>query len=65
MPTVPFMCVLEHNNVLGGAHCIAVVVDHIGGEVDNVERIDPAVTQLEIIHDRLGGDVGVYGIGVS
>ena len=58
------MGVLEHIDVPREAHYITLVGDHLGGDFDNVESVDTSVTQLEIIHGRLGGDVGIYGIGV-
>ena len=41
-----------------------MVSEHLGGEVDNIERVDTAVTQLDMIHRRLGGDIIVDCLGV-
>ena len=37
---------------------------NFGGAFENVERVKPNATQFEMIRERLGGDVGVCGIGV-
>ena len=36
----------------------------IGGDLDNVDRMDTSSTKLEIIHGRLGGDVRIDSLGV-
>ena len=54
----------DYIDVLGDTQCITVVGEHLRGEVDNVKRVDPAATKLEIIYERLGGDVGADGLGV-
>ena len=41
-----------------------MVGEHIGGEADNVDRMETELTQLEMTHELLGGGVGVDGIGV-
>ena len=51
--------------LVGDARCIIIVGEHLGGEVDKVERVDTAATQLEMIHGRLGGDIGMDGIGMT
>ena len=61
---VLFLDVFEHIDVLGDTRCITVVGEHLGGEVDKVERVESTATQLEMIRERLGGDVGVDDIGV-
>ena len=38
--------------------------EHLGGEVDNIEHVDTAVTQLDMIHMHLGGNIILYGLGV-
>ena len=58
-----FMSVLGHIDVLIDARCITVV-EHLGGEVCNVDHVDPAATQLEMIHYYLGGYSVIYGLGM-
>ena len=53
-----------HIDVTRDARCITVVGEHLGGEVDKVKRVESTATQLEMIRERLGGDVGVDDIGV-
>ena len=60
-----FLGVIKHIDVPGDARCITIVGENLGGNFDNVESVDTSVTQLEIIHGRLGGDVSIDGLGVS
>ena len=59
-----FTGVLEYIDVSIEEHCITMVGEHLGGEVDNIERVDTTVTQLDMIHRHLGGDIRVDGLGV-
>ena len=59
-----FLGVIKHIDVPGDARCITIVGENIGGNFDNVESVDTSVTQLEIIHGRLGDDIGIDGISV-
>ena len=52
-----FLSVLVHIDVSGYARCITIVGEHLGGEVNNAERVDTATTQFEMIHGSLGGGV--------
>ena len=57
-----FMGFLDHIDVFGDVFCVTVVGDHLRDAVNNIEHMETSATQLEIIHDCLGGDVGVDGI---
>ena len=63
-PFCLFMGLLEHIYVLRDACCITVVGENLGGDINNVERMETAVMKLDMIHERLGGDAGVDGIGM-
>ena len=63
-PLYLFLIFLEHIDVPRDARCITLVGEHLGGYLDNVERMDTSSTKLEMIHGRLGGDVGIDGLGV-
>ena len=59
------MGVINHIDLIGDAHCITVVGENIRREVDNIERVETAKTQLEMIHERLGGEVSVNVLGIT
>ena len=59
-----FLGILDSIDILRDTFCITVVVEHLGGEINNIKRVETASTQLGIIHELLGGDVGVDGIGI-
>ena len=63
-PLFLFLGFLKHIDVLGGARCTTIVGQHLRDEVDNIERMETYETQLEMIHERLGGDVGVDGLSM-
>ena len=44
--------------------CINIVGEHLGDDINNVERVDTVATHLEMIDGRLGGDFGVDDFGV-
>ena len=60
-----FLGVLEHVDVLGDALCVNIIRENIGGEVDYVERLEAYAMQLEVVHERLGGNVGIYVLVVT
>ena len=64
LPLYLFMGVLEHIDVPGNTRFITIVGEHLRGEVNRVVCVDTATTQLEMIHGRLGGDIGIDGISV-
>ena len=59
-----FMGFLDHIDVFGDVFCVTVVGDHLRDAVNNIEHMETSATQLEMIHDCLGGDVGVDGLSM-
>ena len=56
--------VLKHFGVLGNARGINIIGDYFGGEINDVESMEASAMQLEGVHERIGCDSGVYGLGV-
>ena len=59
------MGVLENVDVLGNARCTTIIGDNLGDKINNVTRLDTYSTQLEAAHNRLGGNVDIYGLVVT
>ena len=56
---------LDHVNVIGDARCVSIIGEHIGGGVNAVDNMEASAKHLEVVHERLGGDVRIYGLGMT
>ena len=58
-----FLGVLKHVGVLGNSCGINIIGDHFGGDINNVESMEASAMQLEGVHESLGFEYDVYGLG--
>ena len=63
-PFCLFLSILHHDNELGNAICLRVILRHISAEGDHVDGMQPPAVGVEEGHDVDGRDLGVEGIGV-
>jgi hypothetical protein len=59
-----FLCILHHDNELGDAICLHIVLHHFSTQHDHVEGMKPSTDGIEEGHDVDGRDLHVEGIGI-
>jgi hypothetical protein len=59
-----FLCILHHEDELGNAIRLHVILRHIRAEGDHVDGMQPPTVGVEEGHDVNGCDLGLEGIGV-
>ena len=63
-PVRLFLCILQHDDILGNAVRLHVVLVHVGAEGDHVDGVQPSAVGVEEGDDFKGRHLCVEGVGV-
>jgi hypothetical protein len=61
---LPFSVILHHDNELGDAICLHIVLHHDSTQRDHVKSMKPSTVGIDEGHDVNGHDLCVEGVGV-
>ncbi len=59
-----FLCILHHDNELGNAIHLHVVLHHISAQSDHVKGMKPSAVGVKEGHDINGRDLCIEGVGI-
>jgi hypothetical protein len=63
-PLCLLLSILHHDNDLGGAICLDVVLGHVQAEGDHVNGMEPPAVGVEVGHDFKGCDLRIESLGI-